>query len=77
MNHISAIGFDLFNTLITVEPQTLIDAIERLIQGLKKGGLHLDEESFKKAYRESAISFIEEAKQNGLETHNRFWISSA
>ncbi|MBW1799880.1 MAG: HAD family hydrolase [Deltaproteobacteria bacterium] len=77
MNQITAIGFDLFNTLITVEPQTLIDAIERLIQGLKKSGLHFDDESFKRAYRESAVSFIEEAKQNGLETHNRFWISRA
>ena len=31
LNHIKAIGFDLFNTLITVEPETLDKAIGYLL----------------------------------------------
>ena len=76
MNDISAIGFDLFNTLLTVEPQTMPEAMERLIRSLKNSGLSIDEEPFKKTYQENALKFIERARQDGRETHNSIWISS-
>jgi putative hydrolase of the HAD superfamily len=66
MEHLRAIGFDLFNTLITVDPQTL-----------KQNGFALEGERFKKAYRQAAIQHLEECRKDGRETHNRFWISAA
>ena len=77
MNNITAIGFDLFNTLITVEPQTLSDATDRLIRSLRQSGFYIEEESFKKTYREMAVKYIERARQDGRETHNSLWISAA
>ncbi|MFQ5484616.1 MAG: HAD family hydrolase [Desulfobacterales bacterium] len=77
MNHIKAIGFDLFNTLITAEPIALNEAMSRLVSSLQKSGLVLKPESFEKAYAEAAVKFIEKARRNGIETHNRFWISEA
>ncbi len=77
LNHIKAIGFDLFNTLITVEPDTLDEANSRLIQNLRKSGLNPNEEAFRKAHREAAIRHLEKCKKDGRETHNRFWISTA
>lgn len=77
MNNVNAIGFDLFNTLITVEPRTMPEALDRLIKSLKKSCLSIDEEPFKKAYKENALKFIELARRDGHETHNRFWISAA
>ena len=77
MDNVTAIGFDLFNTLITVEPQTMPEALERLIQSLKKSGLSINDEPFKKAYKENTIKFIERARQDGRETHNSIWISAA
>jgi putative hydrolase of the HAD superfamily len=77
MNHITAIGFDLFNTLITVEPHALDEAMRRLIRNLRQSGLELGDEPFKEAHQEAALRFIEKARQNGRETHNRFWISAA
>jgi putative hydrolase of the HAD superfamily len=77
MDHLRAIGFDLFNTLITVDPQTLQEANERLIFTLKQNGFALEGERFKKAYREAAVQYLEECRKDGRETHNRFWISAA
>ncbi|MFC1867783.1 HAD family hydrolase [Thermodesulfobacteriota bacterium] len=77
MNNITAIGFDLFNTLITVEPQTLSEAMCRLIGSLRKSGFSIEKETFKKTYRETAVRFVERARQDGRETHNSIWISSA
>lgn len=77
MNHIRAIGFDLFNTLITVEPQTLEDANKRLFASLSQRGFALDADSFKKAHREAALRHIEHSRKSGRETHNRFWIRDA
>lgn len=77
MHQIKAIGFDLFNTLITVEPQTLGEAMGRLFKSLMKDGFQLDEEAFKQAYRQAALKFLEETRRDGRETHNRFWISTA
>lgn len=77
MNHIRAIGFDLFNTLITAEPRTIDEAQNRLIHSLRQSGFALESEPFFQAYREATGYFWEESRKNGKETHNRFWISAA
>jgi putative hydrolase of the HAD superfamily len=77
MNHIKAIGFDLFNTLLTVDGQTVDEAVSRLIQSLLRSSFAINKDSFKQAYREAALRFMEVARLNGKETHNRFWISAA
>lgn len=77
MDHIKAIGFDLFNTLIVAEPGTLSDAMGRLSQSLEQSGLTLEREAFEKAHRKAALRFIRQTRQQGRETHNRFWISAA
>ena len=77
MNNVRAVAFDLFNTLITVEPQTLEDANARLFESLCAGDFELDEESFAKAHRAAALRHIDEARKDGRETHNSLWISAA
>jgi len=77
MDHIRAIGFDLFNTLITLEPSSLNEARNRLIDSLWQTGFRLDNESFLHAYRESALRSLIEARASGIETHNSSWISAA
>ncbi|NQU14377.1 MAG: HAD family hydrolase [Desulfobacteraceae bacterium] len=77
MEHIRAIGFDLFNTLITAHDGALDEAFRRLAMSLEESGLALEREGFRQAYREAAVRFIEETRKEGLETHNRFWISAA
>ena len=77
MHRIKAIAFDLFNTLITVEPQTLEDANKRLFESLSKAGFPLDADSFRRAHRAAALRHIEQCRKDGRETHNRFWISDA
>ena len=77
MNEIKAIGFDLFNTLLTVEAKTLETANNLLFRTLLQSGVNLDEEQFRKSYREAAMRFLEECRRDGTETHNRFWISAA
>ena len=75
MPNIKAIGFDLFNTLITVEPDTLVQAMKRMIKSLGDNGLSIDEPSYIKGYRNAASKFIAEARESGIETHNSIWIS--
>ena len=77
MNNVTAIGFDLFNTLITVEPDAVSDAMEILLRSLRQSGLSVEEESFKKVYTEMALKFVERARKDGRETHNSIWISAA
>lgn len=77
MPHLKAIGFDLFNTLLTIEPSALEHAVERLTFSLNISGISVEEDSFKKAHREAALRFINETRRDGRETHNRFWISAA
>lgn len=77
MPHLKAIGFDLFNTLLTIEPSALEQAVERLTFSLNISGISVEEDSFKKAHREAALRFINETRRDGRETHNRFWISAA
>ena len=75
--NIQAIGFDLFNTLITVEPHTLEKAHTNLAQCLQENGFNISAEPFRQAHYEAASAFLEESRESGRETHNRFWISAA
>jgi FMN phosphatase YigB (HAD superfamily) len=77
MDHIKAIGFDLFNTLIIAEAGALDEAMRRLMTGLAENGVCPESEPFRQAYREAALGFIRKAAKDGIETHNRFWISAA
>lgn len=77
MDHIKAIGFDLFNTLITVKPHSMEEAMDRLCTSLVRSGFTLQDEAFKQAHREAALVFLDECRRTGKETHNRFWISTA
>jgi FMN phosphatase YigB (HAD superfamily) len=77
MQHIKAIGFDLFNTLITMEPYALKDALARLTGSLRVNGLAVAHGPFVKAHSEAVLKFLEQTKQDGRESHNRFWISTA
>ena len=74
---VKAIGFDLFNTLITADPGAMAEASHRLLASLGESGLCPEKDGFKKAYRTSALHFLAETKASGRETHNRFWISAA
>ncbi|MFZ7110705.1 MAG: HAD family hydrolase [Desulfatiglandales bacterium] len=77
MKDIKAIGFDLFNTLITVKPATLDQSNRRMVESLQGDGFPIHEQTFRKAHKEAALRFVEECRKDGRETHNRFWISAA
>ena len=77
MRRVTAIGFDLFDTLITVERLGLQEALGRLLRCLQEQGLVVEQESFVPLYREASRRFVEDARSHGRETHNRFWISAA
>ena len=77
MRQIQAIGFDLFNTLIMAEQNTLKRAFSRMQESLERYGFHPEPEAYKKAYYDAAITFIKQTREDGRETHNRFWISAA
>jgi putative hydrolase of the HAD superfamily len=77
MQHITAIGFDLFETLIMVENLRREEAAGRLMQSLKRSGFSLADERFFPIYRAAARRFMEAAQHSGQETHNRFWVSTA
>jgi putative hydrolase of the HAD superfamily len=73
-NHIEAIGFDLFNTLITVKPQALEQAMDCLWKSLGRSSIDVDNDQMKKAHHQIAREYLHKARQTGQETHNRFWI---
>jgi len=77
MQHISAIGFDLFETLILVQNLRREEAVGRLTQSLKSSGLAIADDAFLPVYRAAARRFMAAAHHDGKETHNRFWISAA
>ena len=77
MNHIKAIGFDLFNTLITLEPTTLDAAMSNLFSSLLDSGFFLRDKPFMDAYGQAALKHIKESRKTGKETHNRYWLSEA
>jgi len=78
MQHIQAIGFDLFETLITVHNLVAREeTMSRLLHSLQTSGLAITHEAFPPLYRAAARRFTEVAHAEGKETHNRFWISAA
>jgi putative hydrolase of the HAD superfamily len=77
MNHIKAVGFDLFNTLITVESFSLGEALLRLTSSLGDSGIAVEHGPFVQAHKQAALRCVEEIRRNGRETHNRFWIAAA
>jgi putative hydrolase of the HAD superfamily len=77
MQNIKSIGFDLFNTLITMELQALKDALSRLTSSLRDNGFAIEHNAFVKAHSEAVFEFLEQTKRDGKESHNRFWISTA
>lgn len=77
MEHITAIGFDLFDTLITLENLGFKEAMDRLVRELQGQGFPVASETFLPIYRETASAFMSKAHEEGKETHNRFWISTA
>jgi putative hydrolase of the HAD superfamily len=76
MQHITAIGFDLFDTLITVAQPSRHEAPARLLRSLQAQGFSIEETTFRPVYREVVQQFLDQARQEGKETHNRFWISA-
>ena len=78
MQHIHAIGFDLFETLITVHNLVAREeTMGRLLHSLQTSGFTIAPEAFPPLYRAAARRFTETAHAEGKETHNRFWISAA
>ncbi len=77
LNHIAAIGFDLFDTLVTIQNGTLLEAMGKLLGSLRESGFDVQADPFRIAYREGAMRFLEAARLSGRETHNRFWITEA
>jgi putative hydrolase of the HAD superfamily len=75
MPSIKAIGFDLFNTLIIIEPGTLIHAMERMIESLRENGFDIEESSYIRDYRNAASTYVARARKSGKETHNSIWVS--
>lgn len=78
MQHIQAIGFDLFETLIIVHNLVAREeTMGRLLHSLQTSGFAIAPEVFISLYRAAARRFTEAAHTEGKETHNRFWISAA
>jgi len=72
-----AIGFDLFNTLISIDPVAMEQAHSSLILTLLEQEIPVEPVSFRQAYAEAAKGYILDARRDGRETHNRFWIAEA
>ena len=77
MQHIQAIGFDLFDTLVTVEQGSRHEAPERLLNSLQAEGVPVTASTFLPVYREVAQECMRAAREDGKETYNRLWISTA
>lgn len=77
MQHITAIGFDLFDTLVTIRHLGREETMGRLLGSLKSSGLTCADDAFMPLYRAAAQRFSAAAHQAGEETHNRYWISAA
>jgi putative hydrolase of the HAD superfamily len=77
MQHIRAIGFDLFDTLVTIQGLGLQEALGRLLGCLQDQGFAVEGDTFLPVYREASREFVAATRQHGRETHNRFWISAA
>ncbi len=76
-NTIDAIGFDLFNTLVVASSGMLPEANARLVRSLRGSGFSIREPDYYQAHLKAAVRHLEKSRQDGRETHNRYWISSA
>ncbi|HDR14832.1 MAG TPA: HAD family hydrolase [Desulfobacteraceae bacterium] len=74
---VKAVGFDLFNTLITLDSTALVEAENRLTAELHAAGLTVEKGLFIDSHRKWARRFLEGTRKDGRETHNRFWIGAA
>jgi putative hydrolase of the HAD superfamily len=77
MQQITAIGFDLFDTLVTLQNLGYQEATDRLVHGLHAQDLVVQKEAFLSIYRDTARQFMTAARSDHKETHNRYWISAA
>lgn len=77
MNNITAIGFDLVNTLVIAEPGSLKKSMNALLNSLKKEGLSFKDSQFLDAYQNTIEKYIKKTRKDGKESHNRYWISEA
>lgn len=75
MKEIKAIGFDLFNTLIVIEPDTLVHAMQRMLKSLKGDGFAIEDSVYISDYRDAASLYVAQAREDGIETHNSIWVS--
>lgn len=74
---VKAVAFDLFDTLITVRHLDPHAAQNRLIRCLQEQGLPVEAHTFLPVYREAVSQHRAAALEEGRETHNRFWVSTA
>ena len=51
MQQITAIGFDLFDTLITLQNLGYHEAMDRLVNGLRSANIVVEQETFLPIYR--------------------------
>jgi len=65
MNHIRAIGFDLFNTLVIAEPHTLDEAMRRLVSSLRQSGFVLEMNHLKRATEKLSCSLLKKPERMG------------
>ncbi len=77
MQHIKAIGFDLVNTLITLDYSILSTAVSSLVQSLEKSGFDFDRDVFKETYKTEAMRCFQKAHEDHIEIHNSEWIGRA
>ncbi len=77
MKNIKAIGFDLFNTLITLDFSILDTARTALISSLEQSGFTIKKKAFEQAYMTEAVKCFKKARKDGIEIHNSLWISRA
>jgi len=75
IENVKAIAFDLFDTLITLKQPAVGTALDRLCHALTEQGIEFNRELFNTAYVKIARKQFLEAKESGVETHNRFWLS--
>ncbi len=75
IENVKAIAFDLFDTLVTLTQPAVGTALDRLCNALTEQGIEFERELFNKAYVQIARKQFLAAKDSGIETHNRFWLS--
>lgn len=75
IENVDAIAFDLFDTLITLKQPAVGTALERLCNALMEQGIEFEQNLFNEAYVRIARKQFLAAKDSGIETHNRYWLS--